>query len=147
MPHKKPTSGPGTLAIRRHALHQTATLLRRLAYDAGRASKSNAVDSVHDLRVSIRRLAQCMQVFGQYFPRGKTKKIHATLKQILDLASEVRNRDVAAALLAKAHVAPDSELALLLARERREASRLLTVALKHWARRNSYRKWRSRLEL
>jgi CHAD domain-containing protein len=130
------------VTMRRHATQQTATLLRRLAYNAGRASKAGGADSVHDLRVSIRRLAQCLLVFGQYFPRGKTKKIHARLKQILDLASEVRNRDVATVLLA-----PESDLAPLLARERREASRLLTAALKRWTRRNSYRKWRSRLDL
>jgi CHAD domain-containing protein len=130
------------LTMRRQAMQQTATLLRRLAYDAGRASKSGGADSVHDLRVSIRRLAQCLQVFGQYFPRGKTKKIREKLKEIIDLASEVRNRDVAVALIGE-----ESNLTPLLARERREASRLLTAALKRWTQRDSYRKWRSRLEL
>jgi CHAD domain-containing protein len=128
--------------MRRHAMQQTATLLRRLAYDAGRAAKSGGADSVHDLRVSIRRLAQCLQVFGQYFARGKTKKIREKLKEIIELASDVRNRDVAVALIGE-----ESNLTPLLVRERREASRVLTGALKRWTRRDSYRKWRSRLEL
>lgn len=143
MPEKKPSA----VSIRRHGLQQTATLLRRLAYNVGRASKSSGAGPVHDLRVSIRRLAQCLQVFAQFLPRAKAKRIRGRLKRMLDEASEVRNRDVAAALLAKAGVAPDSPLALELARERREAARQLTVALKHWMRRNSFRKWRSRLEL
>jgi CHAD domain-containing protein len=143
MPEKKPSAVP----LRRHAAQQTATLLRRLAYEVGRASGSSGAGTVHDLRVSVRRLAQCLQVFAQFFPRAKAKRIRARLKRMLDEASEVRNRDVAAALLAKAGVAPEAALALELARERREAARQLTADLRHWMRRHSFRKWRSWLEL
>jgi hypothetical protein len=64
-----------------------------------------------------------------------------------DLASEVRDRDVAAALLVKAAIAPEAELPLRLAEGRRTALRALVTELKQWTRSNLSRKWRSALEL
>ncbi len=135
------------LTLRRHALQQTATLLRRLAYEAGRASKSPDAASVHDLRVAIRRLTQCLRVFHQFFPRGKARKIRRALKEMVDLASEVRDRDIAAGLLARAKIAPESDLPRRLLEERGAAQRVLVTELKQWTRSNSSRKWRSLLEL
>jgi CHAD domain-containing protein len=133
--------------LRRHASQLTANRLRRLAYEVGRAAKSSDAESVHDLRVAIRRLAQCLRVFEQLFPGDKTRKIRRALKGMADLASEVRDRDVAAALLGKAKIAPESELPRRLAEERRAAQRALVTELKQFVRSNLSRKWRSVLEL
>jgi len=89
----------------------------------GRAAKSADAEAVHDLRVAIRRLAQCLRVFEQFFPRDKTRKIRRELKEMVDLASEVRNRDVALALVAEAKIAPKSDLPRRLADDRRECER------------------------
>jgi CHAD domain-containing protein len=102
---------------------------------------------VHDLRVAIRRLAQCLRVFGQFFPRRETRRIRRALKEMVDLASEVRNRDIAAELIARAKIGPESELPRRLAQERGAAHKVLVMELKQWARSNSSRKWRSLLEL
>ena len=146
MGRKEPDAAPAP-TLRRHAFQQTANRLRRLAYEVGRASKSGDTESIHDLRVSIRRLAQCLRVFEQFFPHGKTRKIRRTLKDMADLASAVRDRDVAAALLAKAKIAPESELPRRLAEGRRAAQRALVTELKQFTRSNLSRKWRSLLEL
>jgi CHAD domain-containing protein len=133
--------------LRRHASQQTANRLRRLAYEVGRAAKSADTESVHDLRVAIRRLAQCLRVFEQFFPHDKTRRIRRTLKEMVDLASEVRDRDIALALLERAKMAPEGELPRRLAEERRTARRELVTELKQWTRNNLSRKWRSLLDL
>ncbi len=143
---KKPDAA-ANVTMRRYASQQTATLLRRLAYEVGRTAKSGDERSVHDLRVAIRRLAQCLRVFGQFFPRGKARKIRRALKDLIDLASEVRNRDVAAVLLAQAKIGPDNEMAKLLAVQRGAARRALSAELKQWVRSNVSNKWRALLEI
>jgi CHAD domain-containing protein len=133
--------------MRRHAVQQTATLLRRMAYQAGRAAKSRDSESIHDFRVSIRRLAQCLRIFGEFFPPGTAKKIRRSLKPLMQSAAEVRNRDIALELLLAARGAPDAPLMQSISQERGEAEKALRSVLKRWSRRDSFRKWRSRLEL
>jgi CHAD domain-containing protein len=146
MGRKKPDADAAT-PVRRYASQQTATLLRRLAYEAGRTAKSGDAASVHDLRVAIRRLAQCLRVFDQFFRRGVTKKIRRALKELADVASEVRNRDVARALVAKAKLEPECGLERRLAEERGRAQRELAAKLREWTRSDRSRKWRSALDL
>jgi CHAD domain-containing protein len=144
---RKEGDAAATVTLRRHAAQHTATLLRRLAYEVGRAAKSGDAKSIHDLRVAIRRLSQCLRVFEPFFPRAKAKKIRRALKQMIDLASEVRNRDVAASLLVEAKVSPESELARAVTEGRGAAQRKLVSALRQWMRNSSFRKWRSALDL
>ena len=47
--------------MREYARLHTAILLRRLAYQLTRAAKSADPESIHDLRVSIRRLSGCLR--------------------------------------------------------------------------------------
>jgi len=128
-----------------YAAGQTSDLLRRLAYQANRTSLLKNADAVHDLRVSIRRLAQCLQVFAQFFPRACGKRIRLKLDKVMDLASEARNRDIALEILRGAGSPAGSPLMLTLVEERRQAERALVAALKRWKRKNSQRKWRSKL--
>jgi CHAD domain-containing protein len=137
----------GEIPVRDYAAEQTSTLLRRLAYQASRTAKLADVDAIHDLRVSIRRLAQCLRVCSQFFPRERTRKIRQKLEAVMDLASQVRDRDIAVELLAGAPPLPDSTLAQVLSDERTEAERLLVAALERWNRRSFHKKWRSRLGL
>lgn len=146
MGRKEPTAAPAP-TLRRHAAQLAQNRLRRLAYAVGRAANSADAEAVHDLRVAIRRLAQCLRVFEQFFARDKTRKIRRELKEMVDLASEVRDRDVALALVAEAKIAPKSDLPRRLAEDRRAAQRVLVTELKQWIRSNLSRKWRSALEL
>jgi CHAD domain-containing protein len=145
-PNKKPRLA-GDIPVREYAVEQTSTLLRRLAFQATRTARMADVDAVHDLRVAIRRLTQCLHLFGQFFSRERTKKIRQRLEVIMDMASEVRNRDIALALLVGAPPFPDSTLAQALSQERTEAERSLVTALEHWNRRSFHKRWRSRLGL
>ena len=146
-PKKQPRRMPSNIAIRDYAAGQTSMLLRRLAFQANRTAKLADVDAVHDLRVAIRRLTQCLRVFSKFFPREKTKKIRQRLEAVMDLASEVRNRDTALQLMAGVPPLPDSTLVELLSHERSKAERSLVTALQRWNRRSFHKRWRSRLGL
>ena len=133
--------------IRDHAAGQASTLLRRLAFQANRTARRSDAGAVHDLRVSTRRLAQCLRIFGQFFPRERGKKFQHRLSTVMDLASAVRDRDIALELLAAAQIPSDSALVQVLAQERAGAERSLVGTLERWSRRGFQKKWRSRLEL
>jgi CHAD domain-containing protein len=144
---RKPRRLAGEIPVRDYAAEQTSMLLRRLAFQASRTARMADVDAVHDLRVALRRLTQCLRLFGQFFPRERAKKIRQRLEAVMDLASEVRNRDTALQLLAGASPLPDSTLAQVLSHERTEAERSLVAALQRWNRRSFHKRWRSRLGL
>ena len=133
--------------MREFALDRTSVLLRRLAYQAGRTSKQSEPDAVHDLRVAIRRLSQCLKLFAEFYPEGEGKKLRRKLKAVLRAASGVRDRDVALSLLNEARLPVSAALVRELTKEREEADRGLSEALEQWARRSFYRKCRSRLGL
>jgi CHAD domain-containing protein len=104
-------------------------------------------EAIHDLRVSSRRLGECLKVFGQFFPQRAVKKIRRNLKAVLAQAAEVRNRDITRELMVKAGVGAESTALAALDSERERQLRLLIDMLKRWARRHSFRKWRAQLEL
>ncbi len=127
------------------AVDQVEKLLRRLAYQVGRTAKSSHENDVHDLRVAIRRFTQALAAFDSYFPAKEAKKIRRRLKKIMGLAGDVRDRDIALGLLSKSKVAPVALLSSFR-KQRKEAERDLTVALKAWLERHSYSAWRTALE-
>jgi CHAD domain-containing protein len=133
--------------IRKLADEQSRALLRRLAYQVNRTSQAAGPDEIHNLRVSIRRFAQCLRTFDEFFPRGKQKKIRKRMKEIMKLAGEVRNRDIALEILKDAGVPAGSAAARLLSGERERAGRELASALKRWRRRDFSRRWRTQLGL
>jgi CHAD domain-containing protein len=129
------------------AAGETSTLLRRLAFQANRTARRSDAGAVHDLRVSTRRLAQCLRIFGQFFPREKGKKLQHRLSTVMDLASAVRDRDIAMELLVAARIPSGSALVQALSQERAGAERSLAATLERWSRRGFQKKWHSRLEL
>ncbi|MFB3778979.1 MAG: CHAD domain-containing protein [Bryobacteraceae bacterium] len=134
-----------SILMRDYAVGQAADLLRRTAFQANRAGMLPSADAVHDLRVSIRRLTQCLRAFRQFFPEAGARKVRQRLKAMLDLASEVRNRDVALDLLRRAAVPSGAPLLEVLAEERARAEQALLKELRLWKRKNIQKKWRVRL--
>ncbi|MCC6860146.1 MAG: CHAD domain-containing protein [Bryobacterales bacterium] len=120
-----------SITIEQHAVSLAGTLGRRLVFQARRAGRRGDEESIHDLRVAIRRLSQCLRVFEQFLPSGRTRKTRRRMKRIMELAGEVRNRDIALQLLREAKV-EDGELAVRLVQERRQAQRELSSELKAW---------------
>jgi CHAD domain-containing protein len=134
-------------SIREFALLQTAALLRRLAFQVNRAAKNGDSDSIHDLRVALRRFSRALRVFSQFYPAGSWKSIRRQLADLMDVAARVRDRDIALELLAESGIRARSAIVSRLDTERRQASHELGLELRRLRSRNFSRKWRSQLEL
>jgi CHAD domain-containing protein len=126
----------------RFASGQASRLLGKLAFQVRHAAKHPNEEAIHDLRVSIRRLSQCLREFQQFFPRHETKKILKQLGKVMDLAAEMRNRDIAIELIGKDGGLAESTFLATLRQERELAKQKLTRALVQWRRRDFSRKWR-----
>ena len=133
--------------MREHVRLQTAILLRRFSFQMTRAARFADADSIHDLRVAIRRLSRCLRVFSEFYPDGSWKKIRKELSGILHAAGAVRDRDIAIELLIKAQVPRRSAIYSQLQTERRKLANELRIKVRNWKADSSSRKWRSRLGL
>jgi CHAD domain-containing protein len=133
-------------ATRRFAREQADRLLGRLAFQIGRAIKSRNAEAIHDLRVAIRRFAQALRAFKPCFHGKALRKIRRELKQIMTVAGEVRNHDIALKLLAKSKKAQGTGFQAKMQNGRREAERSLITVLKRWLERKSSLKWRNALD-
>lgn len=133
--------------MRHYVREQASTLLRRLAYQVTQTARNADADAIHDLRVAIRRLNRCLQVFAGFFPSPSCKKIRRKLHRMMDGAGEVRDRDIAAKLLQEAGVAPDAAALRVLQQERAHAAELLSAILEDWKQDSMSRRWRRELGL
>jgi len=136
-----------SLTIEEYARAQTEALLERLAWQVSHTAKRCDPESIHDLRVEVRHLTNCLRVFKQFFAKSERKEIRYQLQALRKLAGEVRNRDIALEVLASILAAQDEDLTTQLAKERKQAEGELVKALHRWTRRNLFRKWRGKLEL
>jgi CHAD domain-containing protein len=126
---------------------QVSTLLRRLAAQVKRTGEVADTDSVHDLRVAIRRLSRALRSFAQFFPGKSWKRIRKELSNLMDAAAAVRDSDVALELIEKAGAGERARVALTLQARRREAEAKLREELQNWQGRGFAREWREALEL
>ena len=133
--------------MREFALLQTAVLLRRLAFEVNRAAKNGDHAAVHDLRVAIRRFSRSLRVFAQFYPAGSWKRIRRRLRDLMEAAGSVRDRDIALELLAAARIPRSAPVVTRLQSERRRAALDLVLEIRRWKSRNFSQKWRSLLEL
>lgn len=133
--------------MREYARLQTAILLRRMAFQIRRAARSGDADSIHDLRVAIRRMSRCLRVFQQFYPGHAAKRIRRRLKGLMELAGTVRDLDVTLELIHRSGASARTTAAAQFREERRQAYRRLQVETRLWKNRAFSRKWRSRLGL
>lgn len=136
-----------TVTIQEHVHTETAALLRRLEFEVGRAAKSCDEDAVHDLRVAIRRLSRCLQVFSQFYPNRSAKKLRRSLKMLMDPAGELRDLDIAIDLLAEGGIDRKASLSSRLEEARRAAQGKLEREVQVWKESSFSKKWRSTLGL
>ncbi len=130
--------------MRTYALERISDLLKRVGEQAERTADSRDAASIHDLRVSIRRLRRALRVFAQYVPRKPSRRVRKKLRHIMALAGEVRNRDIALELLRKARI---DASASAIASERHLAARILASELERWNADREPVRWRAALEL
>lgn len=83
------------------------------------AARDADAETVHKLRVSIRRFSQAVRVFRQYLPDEHVDRITARLRKVMKAAGEVRDRDILIDLLNKTDVpAADFDVERTAAREK-----------------------------
>jgi CHAD domain-containing protein len=130
--------------IHDYGIEQMNRLLTTLAYQVHRAAKKPGPDEIHDLRVSVRRFSQGLQLFADFFPKWEVKKIRRMLKRLMRVTSAIRDRDIALDFLAEAgHAAHRPRLE----KERVTYQRQFSEMLRRWSAQNFSAKWRNGLSL
>jgi CHAD domain-containing protein len=119
-------------------------LLTNLAFQVHRAGKLPGPDEIHDVRVCIRRFSQGLILYGGFFPRWEVKRVRKRLDRMMNLTSEIRNRDIALEFL-------DSQKEVKhrkhLVKERLSFQRQFGEMVMRWTRRDFSAKWRNGLSL
>jgi CHAD domain-containing protein len=134
-------------SMTQYARQQTAQLLERLSAALTSAATEAGADSIHDVRVALRRLSRCLRVFEPFYPEGSSKKMRRRIRALLTAAGAVRDCDIAIELAGHAGLASRNPLVVQLTRRRRVAGRDLLAEVRRWKHRDYPRKWSSKLEL
>lgn len=130
-----------------YARRQTALLMGRLAEALDRAAKEVDEESIHDVRVAMRRLSRCLQVFAPFYPPGSTKKIRRRISALMAAAGAVRDCDIAIELMGRAGLARRSAIMRQLTAQRRKAGHELIRGIRRWQSRGQLHRWHNRLGL
>jgi CHAD domain-containing protein len=133
--------------IEEYARRQTAMLLRWLAAAFDRAAREGDSQSIHEVRVAMRRLSRCLRVFAPCYPDGSAKKIRHRLSALMEAAGAVRDCDIAIDLMEQAGLSRRAAAVARLQAERQRAAHDLLQAVRRWKNRDSLRTWQRRLEL
>ncbi len=110
-------------------LQRASELLDNVAREMHKAHKNPDAGAIHDVRVAIRRLRQCLDVFAPMFPRRASAKADRRARKVLKAAGEVRNFDIAAELIKKAGISRAQPLIEALRQNRGKAEKHLARAL------------------
>jgi len=133
------------LTLRQHVGAHTLQLLRHLVAQARQGLTHSDEDSIHDLRVAIRRLRECLREFKVVFPPAPRKKIRKQLRGMMKAAERVRSTDIALKLLHKAGLAEEAAEVQKLRKQRDEFHSALQAELGLFSKRPYLRTWRESL--
>ena len=101
-------------------------LVERVSAEMHRAQQEVTVETVHDLRVSIRRLQAALRAFSTFFPPAESRRILKQARKTLKLAGRLRDFDIALELASESGIPADAELSIKLTALRQQtATRLL----------------------
>jgi CHAD domain-containing protein len=123
-------------SISKYARDETRVCLKHFKTNLRRAAKhSGDPDAIHDLRVSIRRLTQCLRIFRSLLDPAPVKKLRRRLHKVMQHCGAVRNCDIALELLEECGLA-ESPSVSKLKNSRRDAEQKLHRKLKKEQRRH-----------
>ena len=131
--------------MREYARQQTALLLDRLSAVLTRAARAGDADSIHDIRVAMRRLSRCLRIFAPFYADRSWKKIRRRIASLLAAAGAVRDCDIAIELLGRAGIARRNAMVTHLAAQRRKAGRELLAEIRRWKSHDYPQRWRDAL--
>ncbi len=125
---------------------QADKYLAELKLQAGLTAKAATQDHVHDLRVAVRRFKSLLKALGPCFQEAEVETILRGLKQIMNRAAGVRDRDIAAELIGETRLPEASAAAVRFRGKRDAAARILSSSLNRWLRGNVPARWGNGLE-
>jgi len=135
------------LTLQEHVRSHTSELMRRLSVQVRKASGAADEESVHDLRVAIRRLRECLRTFADLFPAAPRKLVRKQLRKLMKFAERVRSADIALELMKKAKLEEDAPEVTTLREQRATDQATLRKELKAFSRRPYTRTWSKALGL
>ena len=135
------------MAIPAEAAARLETAFARFESELARTAAEPGVDEVHDVRVSIRRLEQALDVFARWLPARESGRTVARLRTVLDRAGEVRDRDIALELISSLELTVAPAVPEALRGERENSSRRLSAPAKKLIDAKAAAAWMERLRL
>jgi CHAD domain-containing protein len=130
-----------------YAARQASALLANLVKQIGRVRAAGDPDSIHDLRVAVRRLAQCLDVFESLFPPGAARRVRKRVTRLRRAAGLPRDCDIALEYLALNPLPDQEAFAAELKQTRKRAQAALRKLLDRVDQKRAWEKWRRRLGL
>jgi CHAD domain-containing protein len=127
------------------AVQQATELLDNLSKEMRKAAKDPDPDAIHDVRVAIRRLRQCLDVFSAVFPDRAAQRIDKQLAKVLDGAGELRNLDIAIELLKESRLPRSAGLIRRIRADRTKAGKEFARTLAKLDDGGVAKKWRAKL--
>jgi CHAD domain-containing protein len=83
----------------REFISETASLFVSTVYDNFEGVRSDDVEAIHDMRVATRRLRETLQLFTEFYPPSRSKKILTKIRKVTRILGLPREMDVNAGLL------------------------------------------------
>ncbi len=136
-----------SLDISTYARRQIAARLDDVAGHLRATLTRREKETVHDLRVAIRRFSEALKVFRSLLPEREAKKVRKTLRKVMDAAAEVRDRDIALQFCKKAGLTDEDELCRRILRDRARAEGRLEKRVRRLHEADLIEEWRGRLGL
>lgn len=140
------------LTIERYAAEQVSRRLAHLVFElrkltSTRKDSEARADAIHDIRVASRRLLQTLEAFAILFPDEEGTRVTRQLKQLLKLAGQARNCDIALDLVAGVGSPAVETLREGVRLLREERQRVLGELVRAWTREGFSARWREGLQL
>jgi CHAD domain-containing protein len=118
--------------------------LKILAVELRRAARHpHNAETIHKLRVAIRRFTQALRVFRDSFEPAHFDKMRRPLRKVMHRCGDVRNCDIALDVLEAAGVPADKSVEHRLHRLRSRAARALVKRLTAGPTHKDLRQWRT----
>jgi CHAD domain-containing protein len=133
--------GGGGVTLFEYAARNIGGLIGKVAEESSKAAEDASEDSIHDLRVSIRRLSETLRVFEDVLPDDSAADIRKALRQAMHPAGTIRNHDIAGDLARKAKV----EVGASFQKDRATAVQELCDVLGKWNRDGIFDVWKAEL--
>jgi CHAD domain-containing protein len=135
------------LPIKSFVRDRLSVLLKRLDKEWRKCADSSDADAVHDFRVALRRFGEALRLFQNLMAKRGCKQVRAERRQIMQLAGQTRDVDIARETFVYSDAVIPPELDRFLLNERATAEAALRAALAVGLATEFSRRWAQTLGL